>query len=71
MTFSESQIVCHRFGLGAQPNELNLVDQTGAKQYLLKQLDDYIPTPQLIADQPHSKQLLADEFEMRKKTQES
>ena len=67
MTFNDAQIACHRFGLGARPDELVQIIKIGAKKYLLAQLDQYNPKPQPIATQPHSSQLLATEGEMRRR----
>lgn len=67
MTFNQAQIACHRFGLGARPNELAHATKIGAKQYLYNQLDNYNPTPQHVATQPNSAQLLATEAKNRSK----
>ena len=67
MTFNQAQIACHRFGLGARPNELEHVAKIGAQQYLLNQLTQYDPAPKHIANQPHSTKLLTTEGKLRRK----
>ncbi|MGL1920613.1 MAG: DUF1800 domain-containing protein [Hyphomicrobiales bacterium] len=58
MTFNHAQIACHRFGLGALPNELEFAREMGIKQYLQDQLNNYQRSPQPIATLPSTVDIL-------------
>lgn len=71
MTFSEAQIACHRFGLGAKPNEINQATQMGGKDFLLNQLNRYEKSPKLIAALASSNYIIKDIEDRRRSAKKS
>ncbi|MCJ8325443.1 MAG: DUF1800 domain-containing protein [Rhizobiales bacterium] len=60
MTFNNAQIACHRFGLGARPDEIMLATQMGGQLFLQSQLAHYQVQPEPIASLPTSAELMAE-----------
>ncbi len=67
MVFNDVQIACHRFGLGAKPDEIDAATKMGAKKFLLQQINNYDVKPKLIAKLPSAISLIK-EADIKRKT---